>query len=817
MAEQNTDINIGLTESDAKKRLIEYGVNQVSRPYEVKFLAIVKEEISEPMILLLLVVGFFYTLWGKLEDALTIITVILLLVYAEVWNEYKAKKSISALTKISAPKTRVIRDGRITEIDTTDIVPGDVLILAPGTRISGDGKIAVSYSLQIDESSLTGESFPVEKKAGDSISAGALVLSGEGKGLVERTGKDTNIGKISALASYIKPPKTPLQLSMKALSKQLVWVALFFSITIPLIGFLRGQNWQEMVLTGLSLAFATIPEELPIIITMVLGLGAYTLSKKHLLIKKLKAAEALGNTTVIVTDKTGTITENRMEIVAVYPPEKKEAVMEAAYYAITEISATPMDRAIAKKAAELHTKEGGRIYRERNFGNGRKTKTVLRESGDMFEIYMTGAPEEVLPYVSDGKTEIEKQVALETDKGRRVIATATKEVLRADKDRSFDELEKGLLFAGLVSFEDPARKGVKETILAAKTAGIRTIMVTGDHPKTASYIAKDVGISSAKVISGPELDNMSDEDLQKTVEEVSVYARTTPEHKYRIVKALQKNGEVVAVTGDGVNDTLALKEADIGIAMGIRGTDAAKEAADIVLADDNYVTIEGGIFEGRKFYDNLKKGVKYYLSVKTALILVFLLPIVLGTPFLLAPIQIIVLELFMDLAASSAFVAEPAEKTIYTRPPRNPKAPFIDAKLLRGILVSGFSLFAAIALSYYYASLQNLSIQETQTYAFTAWVMGHVLLAFISRSESDPLFRLGYLSNSVMNYWAVIVIVFLAVVLGISSIGTQLRLTAISAGSLGVIFLICFAATFWQEALKTIIYYAGKDRVSDHR
>lgn len=810
MTEQNTDADTGLTEAEAGKRLALYGPNQLSKPYEVKFAAIVKEEISEPMIMLLLVVGFFYTLWGKLEDALTIIVVILLLVFVEVWNEYRAKKSISALTKIAAPKTKVLRDGALSETDTANIVPGDVLILAPGTRITGDGKIVVSYSLQVDESSLTGESFPVDKNAGDEIFAGTLVLSGEGKAVVEQTGKNAKIGKIASMAASIKPPKTPLQLSMKALSKQLVGVALFFSIVIPMVGFLRGQDLKEMILTGLSLAFATIPEELPIIITMVLGLGAYTLSRRHLLIKKLKAAEALGNTTVIVTDKTGTITENRMAIVAVYPEEKKREVLETAYLAITGISATPMDKAVAEKAEELGLEERKGILRERSFGDGRKTRSILREAGEVLMLYMSGAPEEVASYVTDGKMLIEKQVALEAEKGRRVIAVACKKISPSYRDAPFAELEKDLTFTGLISFEDPARKGVKETILAARTAGIRTIMVTGDHPRTAEYIASDVGIYAGKILTGIELDRLSDAELQETVKEVSVYARTTPENKYRIVKALQKNGEIVAVTGDGVNDTLALKEADIGIAMGLRGTDAAKEAADIVLADDNYVTIEGGIFEGRKFYDNLKKGVKYYLSVKTALVLVFLLPVLLGTPFLFAPIQIIILELFMDLAASSAFVAEPAEKTIYTRPPRNPKENLINKKTLTGILISGASLFAAVWIAYYYASSQNLPLIQIQTYAFTAWITGHLILAYVSRSETDPLYKLGFFSNRIMNYWAALVVIFLAILMYVPVAGTQLRVTQIPIKEIATITLVAFAALFWQEIVKTIKYLKSK-------
>jgi Ca2+-transporting ATPase len=812
MGESGIDISRGLSSAEAKKRLFEHGLNQLAKPYDVTFLDIFKEEIAEPMIMLLLVVGFFYSLWGKLEDALTILVVICVLVAVEVWNEFRAKKSIAALTKISSPKTRVLRDGNITDVDSTEIVPGDVLILSTGTRITADGIIALSYSLQIDESSLTGESFPAEKKAGESIYAGTLVIAGEGKSVAKATGKETRIGQISTLAKSIKPPKTPLQLSMKALSKQLVFVALFFSIIIPLIGFLRGQDLQTMVLTGLSLAFATIPEELPIIITMVLGLGAYTLSKQSLLIKKLKAAEALGNTTVIVTDKTGTITESVMSIGGIYPEQKQSDVIESAYMAITGLSSTPMDEAIKKKALELGARKEKNIMRERSFGDGRKTKSIVRSDGTEATLYISGSPEEVLGLCKGSNDDALINIDLETEKGRRVIAVGKKIIPEGNVNKSFNELEKDIDFVGLISFQDPPRQGVRETIQKALTAGIKTIMVTGDHPKTAGYIAKEVSIDSDKIVAGKEIDGMSDDELNESVKNTYVFARTSPENKYRIVKALQKNGEIVAVTGDGVNDALALKEADIGIAMGIRGTDAAKEAADIVVADDNYVTIGKGIFEGRKFYDNLRKGVSYYLSVKIALILVFLMPIILGIPFLFAPVQIIILELFMDLAASSAFVAEPEEKTIYTRRPRNPKERLINKERITQIFISGFSLFFAIALTYFYAQTQHISPDKIQTYAFTAWLIGHLLLAYVSRSEKEPLYKIGLLKNKVMNIWAIIVVAFFLLITNIPVAQSSLKVVPLTLNEITPIFLITLLAISWQEIAKMIIYAKVKNK-----
>ena len=371
----------GLSQVEAAKRLEQAGPNQFSEPQKTSFLGIAKEEVAEPMILLLLFVGVVYTVFGSLQDALTIFSIIFVLVFVEIWNEYRAKKAISALSELAAPKTRVVRDGTIVEVETEKVVPGDVLVFTEGTRIAADCKLDVAYDVQVDESVLTGESLPQEKKVGDDVYAGTLIVSGEGKGEAYATGKNTRFGKISAMAQMIKPPKTPLQLAMKALSKTLAYVAIFFSVIIPLIGVLRfgSQNLAQLVLTGLALAFAAIPEELPIIITMILGLGSYRLSQKGFLVKKLKAAEVLGDATVIVTDKTGTITENKMQVAQVYPRKEEARTLGAAAAALTEMSLSPTDKAVLEKIRELGVKTSfGRILRERGFDINKRTKSVLR-------------------------------------------------------------------------------------------------------------------------------------------------------------------------------------------------------------------------------------------------------------------------------------------------------------------------------------------------------------------------------------------------------------------------------------------------------
>jgi Ca2+-transporting ATPase len=808
----------GLSNAEAEKRLLEVGPNQLAKPYTISFLGIAKEEVVEPMILLLLVVGVLYTIfeWPHVEDAVTIFSIIFVLVFVEIWNEYRAKKAISALSVLAAPKTRVVREGRIVEVETERVVPGDLLVFIEGTRIAADCKLDVSYDIQVDESVLTGESLPREKKVGDEIYAGTLVLSGEGEGTAYATGKNSRFGKISAMAQTIKPPKTPLQLAMKSLSITLAYVAMFFSIVIPALGIVRYgyqdlAKDKELIVTGLALAFAAIPEELPIIITMILGLGSYRLSRKGFLVKKLKAAETLGDATVILTDKTGTITENKMQVVQVYPRKEEARTLSAAAAALTEMSLSPTDKAILERAHALGVKTNfGNVIHERGFQIGKRTKAVLRERNGGFMLSTVGAPEEILGASSDNGV-FGEGLKNEAEKGRRVIGVAEKAIHAEEAELPLSELEGNWDFIGLVSIEDPPREGVKETIAAISKAGIRTIMVTGDHPQTAAYIAQSVGIPSEKVFTGEELQGLTEKEMQDIVKDVSVYARTTPEDKYRLVQALHANGEVVAVTGDGVNDTLALKGADVGIAMGTKGTDAAKEAADVVLTDDNFVTIGHGIFEGRTFFDNLRKGLKYYLAIKAALISLFVLGLGIEyfypkMPLPFAAIQIIVLELFMDLAASAGFVTEPAEKTIYDRKPREPTAKFPDSKMITDMAISAASLFVAVMLAYFYAWSQNLDPVTVQTYAFSAWIMGHIILAFVMRSEKEPLSALGPLSNRIMDLWAVLAFTFLIVALTIPPVTSQLKLAPIPAGQFAIILGFALIAIIWREIAKTILY-----------
>ena len=806
MDELDTDKEKGLSSSEAKARLQKYGPNKLYEKWEVKFWDIFKEEITEPMIIFLIIVAILYSIWGKLVDTIAIFCIILALVLVEIFNEYRAKKAIASLSKLSPTKAKVIRDGALTDIDTEEVVIGDIIILVSGTKVPADAKLLESYNLTVDESSLTGESIPVELDAEadtpenaplgerkNFVFAGTVVKHGEGKGVVVATGKNTELGKIVGIAKEIKEPKTPLQIAMKQLSGFLVWFAIFFSALIPILGIMRNPDqWKDMILTGLALSFATIPEELPIIITMALGIGGYELSKQKAIVKKARAAETLGSVTVIATDKTGTITANKMEVVRVWPEEKKVEICKAALSAMPKFLPDSTDQAIAIYAEKFVSPVGiGKILKEYGFEKGVRVRSILREAEDGEVLYSTGAPEELIePGIDEAfSSEAKKVLDEETEKGRRVIGYAVNSK-----------------FLGIISLEDPPLPEVPKAIRACHDAKIKVKMITGDYPKTAKSIAEQVGIiSDSKVILGKDIDSMNDEELEESVKFASVFARTTPQHKYRIVKALQKNGEVVSVTGDGINDVLALKEADIGIAMGLRGTDVAKEAADMILADDNFATITNGIWEGRKIFDNLTKGVRYYLSCKLALVLIFLLPILINLPLPFAPIQIILLELFMDLAASATFVAEPKEKDVYKRPPRNPKEKFINTEFVSNIIVYGLSLFLAVTLCYLVGrSITGGDLVRSQTMAFSGWIFGHIFLAFTLRSTKEPLSKVGIFSNFAMIIWGVVAILTLFIIMNFTPLQIAIKIAPLKWGEIFIVILISFVCIFWHELRKII-------------
>ncbi|BDG60880.1 cation-translocating P-type ATPase [Caldinitratiruptor microaerophilus] len=758
----------GLTEREAQERLKRHGPNRTEVPRAVRFGAIFLEEIREPMILLLLAVAAAYSVFGEVGEALTVLAIIAGIVLVEVWTEYRAKRAVAALAALSAPVATVIRDGAARQIPAEQVVPGDILVLRAGMRIAADGILLEASDLAADESALTGESVPVEKAAADPVFRGTAVVRGEGVARVAATGLETELGRITGLTRAARPPRTPLQKMMKALSRTLAAVALAFAVLIPLL--LRRTSalpWPQAVLTGLSLAFATIPEELPILVTMVLGLGSLRLARERALVRRLQAAETLGHVTAIVTDKTGTLTENRLRLVTVEPVAAggEQLLARAALRSVgidpsrgpgpgKELS-DPIDRAIWEAfgpgAAAAPGSDGaagslGMLVRRLPFHPERGWSGAVWRTEEAEYQAVKGAPEAVLalagPDPGPDPGTLRRRVDALAGAGHRVLAVA----------------ENGRVL-GLLAFADPLRPEAAAAVRAVRRAGVRVVMATGDHPAVARAIAGQIGLDTGRVLTGADLDRLDPAGWDEAVRTVSVFARITPEHKLRIVETLERRGEVVAMTGDGVNDAPALRAADIGVAMGQGGTDVAREAAGLVVTDDRFATLVTAIREGRTLFANLQKAVRYYLAVKVALIAAMLVPAALGWAPPFPPILIVLLELFMDLAASTAFVIEKPEGELMEEPPRDPKRALLDPLMVRGILTGGLLLAAAVLTAAEGAARRaggdaasTASVRVSA--AFVTWMLGHVILAFAMRTLRLPPWRAGLFGNPVMSLWA---------------------------------------------------------------
>jgi P-type Ca2+ transporter type 2C len=831
----------GLSHQEALRRLEQAGPNRPKEDQRESLLEEIWETVREPMQLLLLATGVLYAVFGDLEETLTVFAVILFVIASEVVNETRAKRAMTDLSTLAEPTAIVRREGRTEEIPAETVVPGDVLLLEAGRRVPADGRLLEAASLALDESALTGESLPVEKRPEECLPAetplaerhnlvfaGTLVVRGQGTALVVATGMQSTIGGIARLTREVQAPRTPLQVAMEQLSRVLVWVALGLSILVPALAWVfTGLPLRQAILTGLSLAFATIPEDLPVFINLVLSLGSYRLSQRRAIVKRLPAIEALGTVTVIATDKTGTLTQNQMRVERIEPEEYLFPMLEAGVLcnaASEEGSAAifdPLDLALlqAAYAHQLDTEELRRAapIRERfPFDTERKLMSVIYQRDAHLQSAVKGAPEAVLARCVGSMTASGRVPLAEAERrtwlvrvtelasaGLRVIAIAERELPEGARTQA--EAEQQLTFLGLVGFADPPRPEVREAMLACQAAGIRPILLTGDHPQTARAIAQQIGMTQIEeVLTGPQLDALSEQDWQAVTRRVSIYARTTPEHKLRFVQALQRDGERMAVTGDGINDAPALHAADIGIAMGKRGTDVAREAADIVLADDNFATVVGAIEEGRALFANLRKGIRFYLAVKVALVSVTLLPVLLLLPVPFSPVQIILTELFMDVAAATAFISERPEADLMQRPPRDPRAPFLDRAFVGSLFAGAAGIFAAVSFVYLWTWYSGAGATTAHTAAFVTWLIGNVLLAFNMRTEREPVLRLGLFSNRMMLWWAGATLIFVLAVTLVPAIQSAVNTTTLSPATWGMVLLAVVVGTCWIEVIKWI-------------
>jgi Ca2+-transporting ATPase len=855
VAALGTDPARGLADDEAAGRLARHGRNALAAAAREPWWAEVREALTEPLVLLLLAVAVLYAVLGELADALTIFLVILAVSGVEIANEARAKRAIASLRDLSAPTATVVRDGAARDLPVAEVVPGDLVLLEAVRRVPADLRLVATEALRVDEASLTGESVPVLKAPDrpvpadaalgdrtDLAFAGTVVTAGTGRGVVVATGPDTELGRIADLAETAREPRTPLQQHLRQLSRWLVWVALGFSALVPTLGVLVAHRpFQEMLLTGLTLAFATIPEELPILITIILGLGAYRLARRRAIVRRLQAAETLGSVSVVATDKTGTLTANRMRVAALFADG---AVRDPLAWGGTgtgrrllEIGVLandaqpgqvdgapgfvgdPTETALLAAARDAGLDPVGLratspLVAEYPFDDARKRLSVLYERAGAPWLALKGAPESVLaacthalaggrvvPLDTAGRVALEREIEGLAARGLRTLAFAER-LLPPGTDGSAAAIERDLTFVGLAGLEDPARPEVAAAIAALRGAGIRVVMLTGDHPATARAIAARVGIDAERVVTGRELAGLDDAALGALAEESSVFARIAPEHKLQLVRALQARGEVVAVTGDGVNDAPALREAAIGVAMGRVGTDVAREAADLVLADDNFATVVEAVRGGRALYANLHKAIRYYLAAKVALVTASLVAVLAGLPVPFTPIQIIVTELFMDLGASLTFLAEPPEGDVMARPPRDPRHPFMDRAMQRGILGGGLSLAAAVFLSYWWALGHGASVVAAQTAAFAAWMVGHIVLAAHMRSERQPLLLTSPLANRAFLVWAGAALATLALGLTLPFLRARLHLASLPPTTWAVVLAAALLLPSWWEVAK---------------
>jgi Ca2+-transporting ATPase len=625
---------------------------------------------------------------------------------------------------------------------------------------------------------------------------------------------------VARLTEEAKPPRTPLQTAMGELSRSLVLAAIGVSLLVPMLGIALGDRpVRDMVLVGLALAFATIPEELPIIVTMVLALGGYRLSRRRAIAKRLQAVETLGAVTLIATDKTGTLTENRMRVVATEPEDFAYRILEIAALATDPVTSDPMQRALLESAAAAgidvaHGHAG--VLAEYPFDERRFSSAVAAGDREV-RVAAVGAPEAVLERCTQRWTvrgareltpealaEIAAAVDRMAQEGLRVLGTAER-ISQAPGPPEREEAEADLVFAGLVGLADPPRPEVPRAVEACRAAGIHVVMVTGDHPQTAAAVARAVGLGGTRsVMTGEELRTMSGDAVADALEHTSVFARIDPADKLRIVEAARSRGDVIAVTGDGVNDAPALATADVGVAMGRSGTDVAREAADVVLADDDFATIVHAIGEGRVLFTNLRKGVRYYLACKAALVGAVLVPAILGIPLPFAPVQIILMELFMDLAASAAFVAEPGEEDLMWRPPRDRRRPFVDRAFVASVLRAAAGLFAAVTAAY--LVIHEADPAAARTAAFATWLLGHFLLALNMRSEREPLLRLGPFGNRLMIAWGAVALVFVTAAVLVPALHDPLRTVALSPAQWAISVGAAIAGTCWLEGWKWLTY-----------
>jgi Ca2+-transporting ATPase len=822
----------GLSDLDAAERLRADGPNELPATRPKGLFRLGAELLREPMLLLLAASALVYLILGDVEGALALLAAVALVVGMTLAQEQRTERTLAALRDLSSPRALVIRNGAARRIAGREVVRGDVVVLSEGDRVPADADVLSATNLQVDESLLTGESVPVRKATADAdrdsgvaeIYSGTLVVSGHATARVTATGTATRLGRIGGTLSSLKPPRTPLQREVGRIVRLLALLGLSACGLVAIAYAVTRGHWIDGALAGLTMAIAMVPEEFPVILTVFLAFGAWRLSKAHVLTRRLPAIETLGSTTVLCVDKTGTLTQNRMAVEAIADrstvhetfaergsplPSSARAILELAMLASRPDPIDPMERAFFDLAARRCPEcrhSNWVLEREYPLSSSRlAVSQVWRQATESAGLVATkGAPEAVVSLCrlsAEEATAVRHQVQSLASRGLRVLAVAR---ARHPLDALPDSPEGfAFTFLGLVGLADPIRPGVPEAVRECRRAGIRLVMMTGDYPVTAAAIASRIGLGgSSKPMTGAEMNALDDASLRQQVQSADVFARVAPEQKLRLVSALRWHGEVVAMTGDGVNDAPALKAADVGIAMGGRGTDVAREAGALVLVDDDFGSIVRAIRMGRHIYENIRKAMAYVFAIHIPIAGVSLVPVLFRWPLVLLPLHIVFMEMIVDPICSVAFEREPEEADLMRRPPRPPEARLFSREMvLRGLLqgTSALAIVIAVLVGARYAGLDARSVR---TVTFTTLVTTNLALIFANRSLAGGFLRGWRTRNPVLWGLTGLASALLALILFVPPLREIFELAALGWPDLAMCAGATIVAILWMEVLR---------------